>query len=127
SSIGRNLGLSSSALPTFRSGRARFINHVLNRVIFPEADLAGLDQKEVRRIDWGQRAMYATALVVLGVFGVVWANGFSGNHGRLEQLRDLAQQLTQQHEGLSAQDDALRTLKALDQSYAATQVFPPVD
>lgn len=127
SSIGRNLGLSSSALPTFRTGRARFINHLLSRVIFPEADLAGLDQKEVRRIDWGQRAMYATALVVLGIFGVVWAGGFSGNHGRLEQLRTLAQQLTQQHNSLGAQDDALRTLKALDHSYAATQVFPPVD
>ncbi|MBU1331618.1 MAG: type VI secretion system membrane subunit TssM [Gammaproteobacteria bacterium] len=126
SSIGSSLGLDSNALPTFRTGRSRFINHLLSRVIFPESDLAGLDQKEVRRIDWGQRAMYATALVVLGVFGVVWANGFSGNHGRLEQLRDLAQQLTQEHGSLSAQDDTLRTLKALDHSYAATQVFPPV-
>jgi type VI secretion system protein ImpL len=127
SGIGRNLGLASSALPTFRTGRARFINHLLSRVIFPEADLAGLDQKEVRRIDWGQRAMYATALLVLGVFGVVWASGFSGNHGRLEQLREIAQQLTQQHGSIGAQDDALQTLKALDSSYAATQVFPPVD
>ena len=49
--IGRNLGLAGSALPTFRTGRARFINHLLSRVIFPEADLAGLDPKAVRRID----------------------------------------------------------------------------
>ncbi|NQD96626.1 type VI secretion system membrane subunit TssM, partial [Pseudomonas sp. CrR25] len=105
SGIGRNLGLASSALPTFRNGRARFINHVLSRVIFPEADLAGLDQKEVRRIDWGQRAMYATAFVFLALFGALWANGFSGNHDRLEQLRDIAQQLTQQRAGIGAQDD----------------------
>ncbi|MVW73965.1 type VI secretion system membrane subunit TssM [Pseudomonas xionganensis] len=123
--IGRNLGLAGSALPTFRSGRARFINHLLTRVIFPEADLASLDQKEVRRIDWGQRALYAGAFACLALFGLVWASGFSANHGRLEQLRDLAQQLLQQHQNLSPQDDALRTLKALDQSYAATQVFPP--
>ena len=29
-----------------------------------------------------------------------------------------------EHQGITAQDDALRTLKALDTSYAATQVFP---
>lgn len=125
--IGRNLGLANSALPTFRSGRARFINQLLSRVIFPEAELAGLDKREVRRIDWGQRAMYAAALACLAVFGVLWANGFSANHERLEQLRSLALQLNEQQQGISPQDDALPTLNALDSSYAATQVFPPVD
>ncbi|MBA1274943.1 type VI secretion system membrane subunit TssM [Stutzerimonas azotifigens] len=124
SGIGRNLGLSSSALPTFRNGRARFINHLLSRVIFPEADLAGLDQKEVRRIDWGQRALYATSFACLALFGALWATGFSGNHQRLEQLRSLADQLGRESQGITAQDDALRTLKALDTSYAATRVFP---
>lgn len=125
--IGRNLGLASSALPTFRSGRARFIHQLLDRVIFPEAELAGLDQKEVRRIDWGQRALYACALACLALFGALWANGFSANHGRLEQLREIAQQLTRQHGAIGAQDDALQTLAALDSSYAASRVFPPVD
>lgn len=125
--IGRNIGLPSSALPTFRSGRARFINQLLSRVIFPEADLAGLDQKEVRRIDWGQRAMYACALACLALFGVLWANGFSANHGRLEELREIAQQLTREHTAINPQDDALPTLKALDSSFAATRVFPPQD
>ncbi|WP_439860428.1 type VI secretion system membrane subunit TssM [Pseudomonas sp. MBLB4136] len=127
SGIGRNLGLASSTLPTFRSGRARFIHQLLDRVIFPEAELAGLDQKEVQRIDWGQRAMYAGALAVLALFGALWASGFSSNHGRLEQLREIAQQLTRQHDAVAAQDDALRTLEALDSSYAATRVFPPVE
>ncbi|WXL25712.1 type VI secretion system membrane subunit TssM [Ectopseudomonas mendocina] len=126
SGIGRNLGLASSALPVFRTGKARFIHHLLSRVIFPEADLAGLDKKEVRRIDWGQRAMYAIALACLLVFGLIWANGFSSNNGRLEQLRSLAQKLTQEHKQLSVQDDTLRVLPALDHSYAATNVFPPV-
>lgn len=125
SGIGRNLGLASSALPVFRTGKARFIHHLLSRVIFPEADLAGLDKKEVRRIDWGQRAMYAIALACLVVFGLIWANGFSSNNGRLEQLRSLAQKLTQEHKQLSVQDDTLRVLPALDHSYAATNVFPP--
>ena len=124
SGIGRNLGLATGTLPSFRSGRARFITHLLSRVIFPEADLAGLDQKEVRRIDWGQRALYAASFACLALFGALWAQGFSGNHARLEQLRSLAELISEEHQEIDAQDDALRTLKALDASYAATQVFP---
>ena len=123
--IGRNLGLSGSALPTFRSGRARFINHLLSRVIFPEADLAGLDQKEIRRIDWGQRALYAGAFACLALFGLFWARGFSANHGRLEELQEIARTLGRQQQAIAPRDDALQTLAALDSSYAATQVFPP--
>lgn len=123
--IGRSIGLAGSALPTFRSGRARFINQLLSRVIFPEAELAGLDQREVRRIDWRQRSLYAAAFACMAVFGLGWALNFSGNHDRLEQLREIAQALGQQRQAIEPQDDALQTLKTLDSSYAATQVFPP--
>ncbi len=51
--IGANLGLQSSLLPNLHSGRARFIHHLLSQVIFPEAELAGLEKGERRRIDWG--------------------------------------------------------------------------
>lgn len=123
--IGAKLGLESGVLPTLHSGRARFIHHLLSQVIFPEADLAGLKKGERRRIHWGQRALYLGALGSLGLFGVVWATGFSANHGRLEQLRELAQQWSQQRASLSAQRDATAALKVLDLSYQATQVFPP--
>jgi type VI secretion system protein ImpL len=43
--------------------------------------------------------MYACAFACLALFGVLWASGFSANHGRLEQLREIAQRLTQQHPG----------------------------
>ncbi|MBD1553203.1 type VI secretion system membrane subunit TssM [Pseudomonas typographi] len=104
---------------------ARFINHLLSRVIFPEAQLAGLDKREVRRIDWGQRAMYASAFAGLGLFGALWASGFSANHARLEALRDHSQALDREHTALNPEDDILRSLQALDISYAATQVFSP--
>ncbi|SFP37173.1 type VI secretion system protein ImpL [Geopseudomonas sagittaria] len=123
--IGRNLGLANSALPTLRSGRARFIHNLLSRVIFPEANLASLDQHEVRRIDWGQRALYAGALACLALFGLLWANSYSANHGQLEQLRENALQLGRERQGIAAQDDALRTLAALERSHAATRVFAP--
>ena len=122
--IGASLGMNAGVLPTLRSGRSRFIHHLLSRVIFPEADLAGLDKRERSRIHWGQRALYVGALGALALFGMLWAGGFSANYERLENLRNLAQNWTQLRTALSPRDDAMGTLKALDTSYAATQVFP---
>ncbi|AWA42225.1 type VI secretion system membrane subunit TssM [Pseudomonas sp. 22105] len=122
--IGASLGMSAGVLPTLRSGRSRFIHHLLSRVIFPEADLAGLDKRERSRIHWGQRALYVGALGALVLFGMLWAGGFSANYERLENLRNLAQNWTQQRTALSPRDDAMGALKTLDTSYAATQVFP---
>jgi len=122
--IGANVGMQSGLLPTLRGGRSRFIHHVLSRVIFPEADLAGLDKRERNRIHWGQRALYVGALAALSLFGLSWAGGFSANYERLENLRALAQTWTQQRTALSSRDDAMAALKTLDTSYAATQVFP---
>jgi len=122
--IGASLGMSAGVLPTLRSGRSRFIHHLLSRVIFPEADLAGLDKRERSRIHWGQRALYVGALGALVLFGMLWAGGFSANYERLEDLRNLAQNWTQQRTALSPRDDAMGALKTLDSSYAATQVFP---
>lgn len=124
-SIGRNLGPTGTDLPTFRNGRSRFIHNLLSRVIFPEADLAGLDEREVKRIGWGQRGLYAAAVLCLGVFGLSWASSFSSNHERLEQVRDLAQLNSRERKSIKEQDEALKLLATLDSSYAATQIFPP--
>ncbi|GGJ89271.1 type VI secretion system membrane subunit TssM [Pseudomonas matsuisoli] len=122
--IGRNIGLATGRLPTLRRGRARFIHHLLSRVIFPEAELATLDQHARRRIGWSQRALYAGAAACLVLFGCVWAFSFSSNHQRLEQLRDLAQGKERQLETLGDGRDGTSLLEVLDSSYAAAQVFP---
>ena len=123
-SIGANLSMKTGVLPTLRSGRSRFIHHLLSRVIFPEADLAGLDKRERSRIHWGQRALYMGALAALALFGLLWAGGFSANYERLENLRNLTQTWSQQSSALTTRDDSMVVLKTLDTRYAATQVFP---
>lgn len=123
--IGANMGMNSKSLPVMHQGRSRFIHQLLSRVIFPEADLAGLDQREARRINWGQRAGYACALLVLGLFGLLWSGSFTANHDRLEQVRDIQRQLRDQHAALNRQDDIRAALKPLDSAYAASKVFPP--
>ncbi|KIQ60348.1 type VI secretion system membrane subunit TssM [Pseudomonas fluorescens] len=104
----------------------RFIRHLVTRVIFPEADRVDLDQRERRLINWGQRTSYLAGLMVLGVFGVLWANGFSTNHERLESLRALAQRWDQQQSTAVTDDDWVAMLRSLDTRFEATQVFPPL-
>ena len=122
--IGASLGINASVLPTLRSGHSRFIHHLLSQVIFPEAHLAGLDQRERSRIHWGQSTLYLGALVSLALFGLLWTGGFSANYERLESLRNLGQTWTQEHTALGARDDSKAALNTLDSSYAATQAFP---
>lgn len=122
--VGANLGLRSSALPTLRGGRARFIHQLFSQVIFPEADLAGLDPREKRRIDWGQRGLYAGAFGCVALFGLAWAAGFSSNHQRLEAVRDHGRVIETQQALLDPREDARAALTLLDHSFAATRVFP---
>jgi type VI secretion system protein ImpL len=116
-----------SRLPLLQPGQARFIHDLLGRVIFPESELATLDRDARRRLRWGQRVCYAAAAVVLALCGALWAGGFSGNHERLERVRSLAVQLTQQRLALDARDDLLAMLAPLNTAFEATRVYQPDD
>jgi type VI secretion system protein ImpL len=122
--IGKSLGMSEGVLPALRSGRSRFIHHLFSQVVFPEADLAGLEKRERNRIHWSQRALYVGSLAALALFGLLWVTGFLANHERLEHLRGLTQTWIQERSILNFRDDSMASLKTLDSIYAASQVFP---
>lgn len=124
--VGRAMspGMSTGMLPTSGGSRSRFINHLLGRVIFPEADLAGLDMRERSRIHWAHRALYAGALASLALFGSLWAVSFSGNYERLDSVSALARTWAGQRSAKTVQDDLVAALNVLDTRYAATRVFP---
>nr|WP_283777009.1 type VI secretion system membrane subunit TssM [Pseudomonas syringae] len=120
-------GQSDTGSLTRYSGKARFIHDLLRHVIFPEADLAILDKTARRKIQWRQRGMCCAALLLLSVFGVLWATGFSANHDRLERLRVLGEQWAHQRSSLGAEDDLLTVLDSLNTLYLAARVFPDGD
>lgn len=106
-------------------GAARFIHNVFSAVVFSEAGLARLDAGERRRLRWGQRALYASAVACLGLFGLAWANGFAHNQQRFEQLRSIGQQFTQRKATVTPLDEPAAILPLLDAASGAVQVFPP--
>ncbi|RRV05330.1 type VI secretion system membrane subunit TssM [Pseudomonas sp. v388] len=115
-----------SRLPVLSTVGARFIHDLLSRVIFPESSLATLDRDVRRRIAWGQRAGFALVIGVLLGCGTLWATGFSANHQRLEQLRNLAGRLLEQRGALNPGDDLLATLPVLNTASQASRVFPDI-
>lgn len=125
--IGRNLGLPRHLLPTTGANRGLFIRRLLEEVIFPEAELAGLDKRYENKLKWRNRLAYATALAVLVLGGGLWANSFLYNTerqhemaARLEQGHDIQRQLPSVA-GLSETAPLLNTL--LD----ASRVYPADD
>ncbi|MFL1563476.1 type VI secretion system membrane subunit TssM [Pseudomonas sp. O64] len=101
--------------------RSHFIQGLFSRVIFAEADLAGLQTQEQRRIRWRQGLQALAMACVIGGAGWLWTHSYSVNQQRLAQLEAFAE-----HPSLASLD-ADQTLALLDARLAATQVFPPVN
>ncbi|MEJ5280940.1 type VI secretion system membrane subunit TssM [Pseudomonas sp. MYb541] len=102
--------------------RPHFVQGLFKRVIFAEADLAGLLDPERQRIRRRHGLMALAATVVIGAVGVVWAHSYAFNHQRLVQLRGL---INTQPAPLRGADESHALLALLDSRLAATQVFSP--
>ncbi len=102
--------------------RPHFVQGLFKRVIFAEADLAGLHTPERQRIHRRHGLLALAATVVIGIAGALWMHSFSFNHQRLLALSTI---------GLSAPtgpDERFALLALLDSRLAATKVFaPPAD
>jgi type VI secretion system protein ImpL len=101
--------------------RSHFVQGVFNRVVFAEANLAGLHTPERQRIRQRQGLLaLACALVIAGAGGL-WAHSYGVNHQRLMQLADL---IKPQPPAPPGSDETLALLPLLDSRLAATRVFP---
>ena len=114
-------GLRGFFLTCADEGQARFVQGLFNRVIFAEADLAGLQVHEQQRIRRRQGLQAMAVALVLGSVGGLWMHSFSINHQRLAQLAALTAPTPLVP---PASDDSTALLALLDARLAATQVFP---
>lgn len=99
----------------------RFVQGLFSRVVFAEADLAGLQTQEQQRLRRRQGLQAMAVALVIGGAGGLWVHSYTVNHQRLEQLATL----TIPTPLLATDSDQSRALLALlDARLAATQVFP---
>ncbi|RMT86767.1 hypothetical protein ALP39_01169 [Pseudomonas marginalis pv. marginalis] len=101
--------------------RSHFVQGLFNRVIFAEANLAGLQTPERRRIRQRQGLLALTAVLVIAGAGCLWAHSYGVNHQRLMQLAELLKPLPAAPSG---SDQTLALLPLLESRLAATRVFP---
>lgn len=101
--------------------RSHFIQGLFRRVIFAEADLAGLQAQEQQRIRRRQGLQALAMASVIGAAAGLWSHSYSVNQQRLAHLATLA------GPSLLASMDTDQTLALLDARLAAADVFPPVE
>jgi type VI secretion system protein ImpL len=122
----RSTATTASPQPAGRGavqGRSRFTLQLFSRVIFPEYDLAGLDQRERRRIHWGQRPSTSVPWApwrCSACCGPAVSPATTSAWSRCVSWR----QWQRQHLALDARDDAMAALKPLDTAWQASRVFP---
>jgi len=103
---------------------SHFVQGLFSRVIFAEADLAGLQTPEQRRIHLRQGLLAMAVVLVLGSAGWLWTHSYTVNQQRLAQVAALAMQPAP---AMQSPDDTLTLLALLDARWAATQVFPATE
>ncbi len=104
---------------TCADGRqSRFVQGLFSRVIFAEADLAGLQTQEQQRLRRRQGLLATAVALVIGCAAWLWMHSYSTNHHRLAELAILTARTSPER------DDAPALLDLLDTRWAATQVFP---
>jgi type VI secretion system protein ImpL len=117
-------GLRGFYLTCAKSGdrRSQFVRGLFNRVIFAEADLAGLHTPERQRLRRRQGLLALVTSLLIGTAGVLWAHSYAFNHQRLVQLQEL---IKPQPPAQAGSDEILALLPLLDNHLAATRLFPP--
>lgn len=117
-------GLRGFYLTSAKTGemRSHFVQGLFSRVIFAEADLAGLQTPERRRLRRRQGLLALAASLVIGAAALLWTHSYAFNHERLVQLQALTQPQAPAQPG---SDATLALLPLLDSRLAASQVFAP--
>lgn len=114
----------SAANTRTNEGKSYFIHKLLKEVIIPEAELAGIDQKLVKRRLWWQRLAFGCAAIFLGATSTIWAISYKQNKQNILNTESLALQAQDQaFKGKMVGADFLGILPELNQLKRASEVF----
>lgn len=85
--VARSFGLSAQSMGALSGvGRSYFLTGLLKRVVFPEADVVGVNKRAEKRSAWLRRGAYAACLLALIGSIAAWSNAFNRNQGYVQQI-----------------------------------------
>lgn len=109
-----------------KQGRSFFLTHLLREVIFPEAELGGINARYEKRQRVGRLIGYLAIAVVFAVALVIWSGSLLTNRGLMSQV---SQQINRFQNGLQQSGQPKTVADAADRLeplYQATQVYRQV-
>ncbi len=88
-SLARSFGLNQQVLPSYGGqNRSYFITDLLNRVIIPEAQLAGVNHRLERKRAWLQSGAYVGTALLAVILSVGWLTSYSRNKDYITQVSE---------------------------------------
>lgn len=124
SALAQNFGFSRDvAAAPQRQGRAYFIGRLFRDVIFPEAELVGVNRKLERLMRWGQRAAYAATLALAVGLVIAWGSTVARNKMYLADVSEHIDTYLKATGNPGLRSDARSALPALDALREAARVY----
>ncbi len=87
-SIARTFGLDSRSVAASGAGRSYFISDLLQRVIFPEAELVGTNRRLERRRMWLHAFAYGTAACTIVATVAAWTLSYARNQTAIGRVQE---------------------------------------
>ncbi|MDH5326815.1 MAG: type VI secretion system membrane subunit TssM [Gammaproteobacteria bacterium] len=88
-SLASIFGIDRTAAPHFSGqGRSYFITNLFKQVIFPEAGVAGTDQRLEKQRAWLLRAAYAGAVIITMAATLTWTGSYSANSAHINRVSE---------------------------------------
>ncbi|HEY5602218.1 MAG TPA: type VI secretion system membrane subunit TssM [Gammaproteobacteria bacterium] len=113
----------SAQLPVDQ-GKSYFINQLFKDIIFPEAEIAGINQKFERAMLWMRRGGYAALTAAIVALVGAWTSSIMSNKSLLAQIEAGVDRFNQEQVKVaSARSDILTTLPALNALRDTSQVY----
>lgn len=118
-------GLDRQQAPIFSGqGKSYFITRLLKAVIFPEAQLAGVDPRVERRRRLMQMAAYCSVLILTVGMIALWSTSYVRNKRAIGLIRDRIEQYNRLTDDNSRWDTAVKSLlMRLNSVSAANAVY----
>lgn len=111
------------ALPVDK-GKSYFINRLFKDVIFPEAELVGVNRQFEKFLMWGRRGAFVGLGVIALVMTLVWSASFTRNRMYMTEVQDLVNQYQEQAAQLKEWDaDPRSALPALETLRKASHIY----
>ena len=87
--VARSFGLSAQRIGALSgSGRSYFLSSLLRKVVFPEADVAGLNRKAERVRAWLRRGGYVVAVAALAAGVAAWSTAYTRNQAYVQKINE---------------------------------------